>query len=79
MIHVIGLGAGGHAKVVIEILRLMGNCECVGLLDPKRALWGTKVLNVPVLGDDSLLPELNTFRDSPDVQAAFEEWRRQHG
>ena len=58
MIHVIGLGAGGHAKVVIEILRLMGNCECVGLLDPKRALWGTEVLDVPVLGDDSLLPEL---------------------
>lgn len=56
--RVIGLGAGGHAKVVIDILRLMEDYEVVGLLDPKRELWGTKVLRVPVIGDDDLLPEL---------------------
>ena len=56
--RVIGLGAGGHAKVVIEILRLIGGYELAGLLDPKQELWGTEVLGVPVLGDDSLLPEL---------------------
>jgi len=28
------------------------------MLDPKRELWGTDVLKVPVLGDDTLLPEL---------------------
>lgn len=58
MKQAIGLGAGGHAKVVIEILRLIGGYELVGLLDPKRKLWGTEVLGVPVLGDDVLLPEL---------------------
>ena len=58
VIPVIGLGAGGHAKVVIEILRLMGSYELVGLLDPKQELWNTKVLEVPVLGDDNLLPKL---------------------
>lgn len=58
MKQVIGLGAGGHAKVVIEILRLMGGCEVAGLLDPKEGLWGTRVLGVPVLGDDSQLPRL---------------------
>ena len=55
MTSVIGLGAGGHAKVVIEILRLMGNWDIVGLLDPKEELLDTQVLGIPVLGDDSLL------------------------
>ena len=56
--RVIGLGAGGHAKVVIETLRLVGGYELAGLVDSKRELWGTEVLGVPVLGDDSLLPRL---------------------
>lgn len=58
MKEVIGLGAGGHAKVVIEILQLSGEYEVIGLLDPRSSLWQTDVLNVPVLGDDNLLPEL---------------------
>src|SRR5258708_6344944 len=55
---VVGLGAGGHAKVVIEILRLLGGYEFAGLLDPKPDLWGTEVSGVRVLGDDSLLNHL---------------------
>ena len=58
MIRVVGIGAGGHAKVVIDILRLMGGYEIVGLLDADKELWGTDVLGVRVLGDDSLLPQL---------------------
>jgi len=58
MAEVIGLGAGGHAKVMIEALRLCGDHLIVGLLDPKQDLWHTNVLDVPVLGDDSLIPEL---------------------
>lgn len=58
MIKVIGLGAGGHARVVIEVLRLMGDYELVGLLDPKTELWGSEILGVPVLGGDDLLPQL---------------------
>jgi sugar O-acyltransferase (sialic acid O-acetyltransferase NeuD family) len=56
--RVIGLGAGGHAKVVIEILRLGAEFEIVGLLDTNEALRGTEVLGVPVLGGDDLMPEL---------------------
>ena len=56
--RVIGLGAGGHVKVVIEILRLTGGYELFGLLDPQQKLWGSQVLGVPVLGDDGMLPEL---------------------
>lgn len=67
MIRVIGLGAGGHAKVVIEILRLIGGFKLVGLLDPKEALWNTEVLGIPVLGDDNLLPKFY----QQDVHYAF--------
>jgi len=58
MISVIGIGAGGHARVVIEILRLMGGYDLAGLLDSRPELQGAQVLGVPVLGDDSLLPGL---------------------
>jgi UDP-perosamine 4-acetyltransferase len=58
MMPVVGFGAGGHAKVVIEILRSRGDHEIVGLLDTRRELWGTTVLGVEVIGDDSLMVEL---------------------
>lgn len=49
------LGAGGHAKVVLEILR-EGGADVIGLLDhdttPRR------VLGVEVIGDDGRLGEL---------------------
>lgn len=58
MIPVIGLGAGGHAKVVIEILRLIKEYEPVGLLDANLERLGMNVLGIPIIGDDSLLPRL---------------------
>jgi len=57
MIRVLGFGAGGHAKVVIEILRSMREYEIVGLLDT-RLERGASVLGVEVLGDDSMMAEL---------------------
>lgn len=59
MTRVVGLGAGGHAKVVIEILQLVGGYQLEGLLDPKKELHGSEVAGVCVLGDDSLLTELH--------------------
>jgi UDP-perosamine 4-acetyltransferase len=58
MTPVVGLGAGGHAKVVIDILRLSGGFELVGLLDANPSLVGTSVNDVPVLGNDELLSEM---------------------
>ena len=55
---VIGFGAGGHAKVLIEILRLSGEHNLVGLLDSDPKLVGAVVLGLPVLGDDQLLEKL---------------------
>jgi sugar O-acyltransferase (sialic acid O-acetyltransferase NeuD family) len=57
MIPVVGFGAGGHAKVVIEILRSVRDYEIVGLLDT-RIERGANVLGVEVLGDDSLMGDL---------------------
>ena len=56
--RVVGLGAGGHAKGIIEILKLNPSYQIVGLLDPKKELHGLDVLGVPVLGGDELLLEL---------------------
>lgn len=58
MEKVIILGAGGHAKVVLEILRLSGKYNVIGLLDP--ALTGKTVGGLPVLGSDELLPRLRS-------------------
>jgi sugar O-acyltransferase (sialic acid O-acetyltransferase NeuD family) len=54
---IVGLGAGGHAAVMIDALKATG-ARIVGLLDPEPSRQGESVLGVPVLGDDSLLPGL---------------------
>lgn len=58
MIEVIGIGAGGHAKVIIDILRLGGEYELIGMLDSEEKLWGTEVGGIPVIGGDELLSAL---------------------
>jgi UDP-perosamine 4-acetyltransferase len=55
VLRVVGLGAGGHAAVVVEALNASGGYEIVGLTDLRRELWGTKLLGVPILGDDGQL------------------------
>jgi UDP-perosamine 4-acetyltransferase len=55
MIRIIGVGAGGHAKVLVDALRLQGGFDIAGLTDTNPALWGTTVLDVPVLGGDDVL------------------------
>ncbi len=67
MTPVVGFGAGGHAKVVIEIIRCLPEFEIVGLLASDAELKGTKVLGIEVLGDDSLMAELK----GRGVQHAF--------
>lgn len=54
-VRAVGLGAGGHAKVVIEILQATELVELVGLLDNDPAMTAKKVLGVPVLGPDTML------------------------
>jgi len=46
------LGAGGHAKVLLEALQQAG-VAIMGVVDSDPALLGTKILGIPVLGDDT--------------------------
>ena len=51
-------GAGGHGKVILDILRAAAGHNVVGFLDANEALHGTQVAGVPVLGHLNLLPKL---------------------
>ena len=52
------LGAGGHARVLIEIVRLVRPFELVGLLDADPGRRGQAVDGIPILGGDELLARL---------------------
>jgi UDP-perosamine 4-acetyltransferase len=52
------VGAGGHARAVIDAVRAHGEHEVVSLTDPREELVGTTIEAVPVVGDDSVLPSL---------------------
>jgi cyclase len=56
--RVVGLGAGGHASVVIETLRLMGGFDVAALLDRRVELHGRRVAEVEVVGGDEMLTAL---------------------
>jgi sugar O-acyltransferase (sialic acid O-acetyltransferase NeuD family) len=49
------LGAGGHAKVVIETIREAGQFEIGGILDDNTSRHGTTVRGIPIV--DSMTPE----------------------
>lgn len=51
-------GAGGHARIVLDIL-LSGDTPvpCI-LLDRDASRWGTAMMGAPILGGDELLPML---------------------
>ena len=50
----IGLGAGGHQKVLLELVAASGRYSVVAMLDADPARRGQLLLGVPVGGDNSL-------------------------
>jgi UDP-perosamine 4-acetyltransferase len=52
------LGAGGHARVLIDCIRASGVAQIHGILDPERERWGQTMLDVPILGGDELMPRM---------------------
>jgi len=52
---IIIIGAGGHAQVLLDTLLCMGNSNILGFTDTNTQLWGRKLLDFPVLGDDEVL------------------------
>ncbi len=55
---VIILGAGGHGKVVLDILRTQGEHRPIGFIDADPSLVGQVVGGLPVLGPINLLSKL---------------------
>jgi sugar O-acyltransferase (sialic acid O-acetyltransferase NeuD family) len=51
------IGAGGHCKVVLDVLLSSKEYEIAGIVD-RKGLVGTMVLGVPVIGSDSDLQTL---------------------
>lgn len=64
MKKIVLIGAGGHCKVIIDILNSMKEYEIVGVTDPKG---DGKVLDVSIIGDDNILHGLH----KEGVQYAF--------
>jgi UDP-perosamine 4-acetyltransferase len=63
----VGLGAGGHAGVLVEIVRATDCAELAGWLDADARRHGTLHYGVRVLGADDLLARLR----AEGVRAAF--------
>jgi len=73
--RIVVVGAGDHAKVVLEVLWAMGGFDVAGLLDPHPTC--VEVLGVPVLGGDELLPGLLRQGVAAAVVAVGTNLRRQ--
>jgi sugar O-acyltransferase (sialic acid O-acetyltransferase NeuD family) len=46
------IGAGGHAKVLIDCLLQQSACNIIGILDNNIQTHGQRILGIPVLGGD---------------------------
>jgi sugar O-acyltransferase (sialic acid O-acetyltransferase NeuD family) len=55
---VIIIGAGGHGKVVLDILRSAGTFNPVGFVDANPNLAGTTISGLPVIGQINSLPKI---------------------
>lgn len=55
---IVGLGAGGHGRVIADILSRSGEYSLAAWLDSDTSLRDTEVCGAPVLGDDSMLAEI---------------------
>ncbi len=57
-VKVVGIGGGGHANVIMDILAQSERLQVVGLVELDQHRFGSLVKGVPVLGGDDLLPSL---------------------
>jgi UDP-perosamine 4-acetyltransferase len=52
------LGAGGHARVLIDALEACGYTQALALLDRDASRAGSDFMGIPILGSDDLLAQL---------------------
>lgn len=55
--RVVVMGAGGHARVLLDAVRLEGRLEVVGVLDPQLPA-NSMFEGLPILGDDSYVANM---------------------
>lgn len=56
--HVVIIGAGGHGRVVLDIVRATGRYTPAGFIDADAARAGSTFAGLPVFGPIHLLPRL---------------------
>lgn len=56
MKKIVLVGGGGHSKVIIDIIKSTNEYEIIGITERDTTL--KRVLDIPILGDDSILKEL---------------------
>jgi len=57
-ISIVGLGAGGHGRVIADILSRLDNYSLAGWIDNNPDLKGGNVAGANVLGDDAMINKL---------------------
>ncbi len=66
--RIVVIGAGGHGRVVLDILLARAEHDVVGFLDSNVEVHGRRIDGVPVLGD---LDRLATLRDEMGLNGAI--------
>lgn len=61
-IDVLLLGAGGHARVLLEVLRQQPSVSVLGILERDQEKWGKKLEGIKVLGTDDHIFAFNSSR-----------------
>lgn len=56
------LGAGGHARVLMDCLQESGQTDVKIILDADRLLWGKKVSGIRVMGGDEFIKKMSKER-----------------
>ncbi|HEV8291058.1 MAG TPA: NeuD/PglB/VioB family sugar acetyltransferase, partial [Tepidisphaeraceae bacterium] len=65
--NVLIIGAGGHGRVVLDVLRSIGKFHVVGFIDADAGKSGAEVMGIPILGPIHLLQKLR----KQDVRGAI--------
>jgi UDP-perosamine 4-acetyltransferase len=58
--QIVIIGAGGHGKVVADIIRASSEWDPVCFVDANPALVGKTILRLPVVGQANLLPKIRS-------------------
>lgn len=58
MTPIIVVGAGGHGRVAISLLRAMGNWNIVGVIDDNVISPNERIMDVPVIGSTEILNDV---------------------